>query len=193
MVVFSADSNAGVVGMVCASETTLAGVDDIMPTVQKTAPFDTTGAFFTGLSQQTTLLVKLRVYVERAPSFKDYALAPLASPSAGYDINALQLYAQAINMLPCAVKVDENAAGDWFRAVVSVLKHAAGPIGVALNPFLPGASIVGTAVQGMLQQFDQKKPISQQAAKAAVVNRPRIVVQPKQLLAQKAKLKSTRK
>lgn len=134
--------------------------------VNQTIPFDTTGIFLTGLSEQSTLCVKLRVYVERAPTWTEPSLAVLASPSAGYDVNALELYAAAVNMLPVAVKVGENAKGDWWRAVLSVLRTAAAPIGMALNPFLPGAAILGGAVQGVLGQIDTSKgkSVSKQVA-----------------------------
>jgi len=120
-------------------------------------PYDTTGVFFTGLSNATTLTVKLRVYVERAPTYSEPNLAVLASPSAGYDVRALELYAAAVNMLPVAVKVGENAKGDWWRAVVGVLKAAAGPIGMALNPFLPGAGLIGAGIQAVSGQLNTSK------------------------------------
>lgn len=146
----------------------------VTPQRTKTIPFDVTGAMFTGLSNSTTLTVKLRVYVERAPTIYDASLAPLASPSAGYDVNTLQLYAQAINMLPCAVKVNENAAGDWFKAVVSVLKHVAGPVGAVMNTFVPGAGLVGNAVQQIMGQLDNSKPIARQAVARATADAPRV-------------------
>lgn len=145
-----------------------------VPTPTKTTPFDVTGAFFTGLSAQSSLVVKLRLYVERAPGWNLPDLAPLASPSAGYDIHALELYAQAINALPAAVKVSENAAGDWWRAVVSVLKHVAGPAGALLNSVVPGAGLIGSAVQAMAGQLDTKRPISKQVVERLNSTNPKL-------------------
>lgn len=158
--------------MACLSPTFVGG-DLLSPYPTKLLPFDTTGCYFTGLSNQTVLNVKLRVYVERAPSWQTPDLIPLASPSAGYDVAALELYAQAINMLPCAVKVGENAAGDWWRSVVSVLRHVAGPIGAIANTFVPGAGLVGSALQTVLGQIDSSKPIAKQAAARAIAERPK--------------------
>lgn len=146
-----------------------------VPSANQFMPYDTTGAIFTGLSSQTTLTVKLRVYVERAPTWNEPSLAVLASPSAGYDVLALELYAQAVNMLPAAVKVNENAAGDWWKAVLRVIKHVAGPVGLALSPFVPGAGIVGGAVSSMLGQLDSTKPIAIQAVEKAKEDRPSVV------------------
>lgn len=117
-------------------------------------PFDTTGCFLTGLSNATILTVKLKVYVERAPTWADPQLAVLASPSAGYDTRALELYAQVVNHLPPGVKVCENAFGDWWRAVTSILKGAAPMVGMALNPIFPGAAIVGQGIGKLIGVTD---------------------------------------
>jgi len=131
-------------------------------------PFDTTGLFFTGLSPTTTLTIKLRVYVERAPTYAESDLAVLASPSAGYDVRALELYAAACNMLPVAVKVNENAKGDWWRAVTNVIRTVAGPVGSILNTVVPGAGLAGTIAQTVAGQIDTSrgKSISRGATKA---------------------------
>lgn len=150
----------------------------LSPSPNKISPYDTTGAIFTGLSVNTTLTVKVKFFVERAPTWRDADLAVLASPSAGYDVNALQLYAAVINMLPPAVMVGENAKGDWFRAVMSVIRHVAAPLGMALNPFVPGAGIVGNAVAGIAGQVDNTiKSISSQSTDQARKRRPKIVSQ----------------
>ncbi len=189
-------SNSFATGAGCAWLTPVGlGAAEIYPTVNRYIPYDTTGAMFTGLSNETTLTIKLRVYVERAPSWQDYSLAPLASPSAGYDVNALQLYAAAINMLPAAVKVNENAAGDWWRGVVNVLKHVAGPIGTVLSPFVPGAGLVGNAIQSIAGQINTAKPIAKQAAERAIQDKPRVTRTVKVIPQKKPlpKLKATRK
>lgn len=138
------------------------------PYPSKTMPFDTTGVMLTGLSAETTLLVKMKVYVERSPTWIDTDLAPLASPSAAYDINALQLYAHAVNMLPCAVKVNENAAGDWFKSVLDVMRTVAGPVTEIVGSFVPGAGRIGNAIQTALGQIDARKGISAQVVANAV-------------------------
>lgn len=146
------------------------------PVPLQTVPYDTTGAMFSGLSAQTTLTVKVRFYVERAPTWSEPALAVLASPSAGYDITALELYSQVINYLPPAVMVGENAKGDWWKAVISVLKHVSAPLGLALSPFVPGAGIVGSAVSNMVGQLDTSRAVSKQAVDKAKQAKPKVVV-----------------
>lgn len=152
-ILYSKESDTGEVQLIKASQYDAVGAAAVSPNAtavafapNQTMPFDTTGVYLSGLSPTTTLTIKLKVYVERAPTWSDPQLAVLASPSAGYDVRVLELYAQAINHLPPGVKVNENAFGDWWRAVTSVLKGAAGTVGMALNPFIPGAGIVGNSI-----------------------------------------------
>jgi len=118
----------------------------LVPLSRKLMPFDTTGAFFMGLSNSTTLTVALRVYVERAPTQTESSLAVVATPSAPYDLAALELYSHAVSQLPIAVRVHENAAGDWWRTVVSVLSKVAIPMSMALTPWMPGAGLIGAGL-----------------------------------------------
>jgi hypothetical protein len=121
-----------------------------VPDVTQSMPFDTTGSIFCGLSNETTLTVKVRFYVERAPTFKEPTLSVLATPSAGYDVTALELYSHAISQLPVAVTVSENGLGDWFKGVLNVIKDVAGGATSLLGPIVPGAKQVGTSVQTIL-------------------------------------------
>jgi len=132
------------------------------PAVTQTSPFDTTGAMFMGLSASTTLNLKVRIYVERAPTWSEPNLAVLASPSAAYDIQALELYGAAINFLPPAVMVNENAMGDWWRAVTSVVKKLASPMGSLLETFIPGAGAIGGAISSIAGQIEPGKSVAQQ-------------------------------
>lgn len=112
------------------------------PSIRVTGPnkanhFDTSGTFLTGLNKESTFTVSLRVYLERAPGWQTPELAVLATPSPGYDVRALELYARAINALPVAVKVSENAAGDWWKAVLRAVGNAAESIGMIGGKAIP--------------------------------------------------------
>lgn len=125
-----------------------------VPNVTQAIPYDTTGSMFTGLSNATTLTVKVKFYVERAPTMAESSLCVLATPSAGLDHVALELYSHAVSQLPVAVTVGENGLGDWFRGVVRVLKDVAGTAVPIISRIVPGASIPGTAVQQILGGMD---------------------------------------
>lgn len=139
----------------------------IKPSLTQLAPFDTTGSFFTGLSEETTLTIKLRVYLERAPGYTEPDLAVLATPSAGLDEYAMTLYSHAIAQLPVAVTVKENGIGDWFRGVVSVLRDVSATAGNFLNPIFPGAANVGNAVTKVLTAVTDAIPGMKDKGKTA--------------------------
>lgn len=132
------------------SPTTQAGIalgksGPCAPYYQKYVPFNTVGAFLTGLSPQTTLRVKMKIYVEMAPTPIQSSLVVLASPSAAYDYKALALYSAAVAMLPVSVRVSENAAGDWFRRVLEIVGLVATPMGLAFGQPALGAAVTGAA------------------------------------------------
>jgi hypothetical protein len=152
-VLYTPDASTGAASTVIATQWDAQGPGATAPNATASSfepnqilPFDTTGVFLTGLSKETTLTVKLKVYVERAPTWAEPALSVLASPSAGYDVRALELYAQVVNLLPPGVKVSDNAFGDWWRAIVSIVKNVAPAVGLALSPVVPGAGIIGMGV-----------------------------------------------
>lgn len=155
-----------VIGNVGPALSTFAG------TISKFTPFDTTGAYFTGLSNATTLTVKLKVYVERAPCQSEPEMVVLATPSAALDTTALELYSHAISQLPVAVTVGENGMGDWFRGVLNVLKNVAGDTGSLLTPFVPGAGIAGKAIQQIAGGMDNLIYRRRQQPAPAVMPRP---------------------
>lgn len=100
----------------------------------KPIPFNTTGVMLTGLSNSSTFRLKVKMYVERAPSFTESSLAVLATPSAPYDAKVLALYSSIIHHLPIAVPVRDNDAGDWWRAILEVVATVAPMIGTAIAP-----------------------------------------------------------
>jgi len=98
-------------------------------------PFDTSGAFFSGLSNATTLTVTFKLLLEVTPE-AETDLVTVAQPSAAYDPDALKLYALCIRELPPGVKVADNASGDWFRGILGVIRDVApafGPLGSVIG------------------------------------------------------------
>lgn len=93
-------------------------------------------ASFTGLSDQTTLTVTFKTAIESFPEASS-VLAPLATPGCPFDAEALRAYAAISAESPYAVKVGDNAAGDFFRSIIQVAKAAAPALG--LIPHVGGA------------------------------------------------------
>lgn len=80
------------------------------------------GAYFAGLSPQTTLDVVVRFIVEIFPQIEDTVLTPLTRPSAPADDAALESYRVIIANMPIAVPVAWNGSGDWLRSVIKIAK-----------------------------------------------------------------------
>jgi len=134
----------------------------------KIVPFNTHGVMVTGLNVNSTLRVRLRVYVERAPSLgaEDSALLPLATPSAGYDAAALKLYSEVANRMPVAVPVDMNSWGDWWKIISGILKGCAVPVGAAIGG--PGGAALGAGIAGATTGLDSvflKGPATKKAGR----------------------------
>jgi len=150
----------------------------VTPQLQKTTPYNTAGIFLTGLSLESTFTITLKVYVERAPTQHEPDLCVLASPSASYDVMALELYAKALQSLPVAVPVRFNKAGDWWKNVLRAVSTVAMPFAKALLPWLPGGTLIGATVKAgadtalRLSDSSKKKRRERKKEKAKEVPNP---------------------
>jgi len=108
-------------------------------------PFMGCGAYFTGLSSQTTLTVTMRAFVEVFPG-PGNALVPLAHPSTAYDGKVLQCYSEIMSEMHAGYPVHDNAAGDYFRKALSALKTAVS-VGQMIPMTAPLASAVSAGIQ----------------------------------------------
>jgi hypothetical protein len=125
---------------------------------QKCFPFNTHGVMVTGLNASSTLRVRLRVYVERAPGCGtvEQALAVLATPSAGFDSAALKVYSEVVARMPVAVPVDMNAWGDWWKVISGLIKTVAVPVGTMLGG--PAGGLIGGGISAAITAADNFAP-----------------------------------
>jgi hypothetical protein len=103
---------------------------------------DTCLSYFTGLSNESTLTVVSKAFLEVLPT-SAHSLLPLTSPSPRYDGLALKMYSIAMHKLDPIIPVTYNASGDWWRSVKQVLSYALPAVGTAIDDVLPGAGIAG--------------------------------------------------
>ncbi len=96
---------------------------------------------FTGLSAQTSLTLTSRLFVETAPTILSDELA-LASPSASFDSQVLELYRNTACNLPGAVPVGMNPKGEFWGMVVKAI----GMAGSALVPLVSSIPVYGAAL-----------------------------------------------
>lgn len=117
--------------------------DKLIFQANRFTPSQSCGAYFTGLSAETTLTLQVNFYYESFPTVLDTEIVTLAKPSADYDAVALALYQHALNSLPVGVPANMNGFGDWFAGIVSnVAKYGGAAIGSmvpGLGPVIAGA------------------------------------------------------
>jgi len=116
------------------------------------------GAYFSGLSNSTTLQLNAVYYIERFPSQLDSALVVLARSSPRLDCVALDLYSECIREMPVGVPQAENGFGDWFADAVSSAADFVSPVLSAIPlPMTQGLSGIVKSVGGAAKAIMGKK------------------------------------
>lgn len=89
---------------------------------------DSNVVFFTGLSDETTLTLRVRYILERFPSDAEGQILAIATPSAPYDPEVLVLYSKAVQQLPAGVPFTENPSGEWWKSMLMEIGKVASPL-----------------------------------------------------------------
>ena len=129
--------------------TAIAATTAVVSQSHSTVNTDTTSMLFTGLSNESTITVTVRWYIERFPVITDGTDSGImisATPSPPFDPLALQLYSRIIAHMPAAVPVRENNAGTWFKRVLKAMSKVLPVAGMAIEPVLPGSTIMANAL-----------------------------------------------
>jgi hypothetical protein len=140
------------------------------------APYNTTGAYFTGLSLQTTLQVNVKWILETAPGPRS-TFATLAQPSPAYDPVALELYSEMVQHLPVGVPFDENPDGEWFENVLgtlgtlSTMASGVHPMFGLIGKGLDIARRIAPEVYKLIKRNEEKKENSSQS-QSNVISKP---------------------
>jgi len=131
--------------------------------------FNFCGAFFTGLSTQSSLTVNWNIFVERFPSQLNTELVVLAQPSPCYCPAVFELYKVAMGYSPPGVPVKENGLGDWFAEVVSGAADILSPV-LSMVPHPAAKAIgVGLGAAGMVAKgFVKKEPPATEVQRTSV-------------------------
>lgn len=160
-----ADGGSGLGIGTGVADTAAPATDKTQPSMQYTAPFNLAGAFFSGLSDQTTLTINVNWYVERFPTPQDKDLVVMASPSPGHDALAMDIYAKAMRLMPVGVQQNENPFGEWFQSVVrsigKIVVPALKTAGV-VNPMAGALGVIGEQIVNALGPEPTEKKKGQQ-------------------------------
>jgi hypothetical protein len=120
--------------------------------------FNIAGAYFSGLSNQTTLQVQLLRYYERFPSATvdaDQPLVVLAKPSCRFDPTALEAYSAMLRHIPTGVPARYNGLGDWFREAAETVRDIVSPVlsAIPLPMAQMGAGILNGIGKNLVNKY----------------------------------------
>lgn len=147
----------------------------------------TSGAYFTGLDENTVLTLSCKFIMEVAPTSFNTVLLPTASPSAPYDPKILECYAHCLRKLKPSVPVSFNAKGDWWRMALKTMKEVAPDVihrGLQLFPETKvfdaagGGALVSSAVSSAIdlairRSENRNKPVKQKKKPKGPRSKPR--------------------
>jgi hypothetical protein len=114
-------------------------------------PFSISGAYLTGLSNETTLQVNLVYYVEIFP-YMTSTLRRVLQPATGLDSKALELYNHISTKLPTGVKVKENFLGGFISGVAKLASQALKWIPKIVGGISAGVQVYDTINSAMAGQ-----------------------------------------
>jgi len=138
------------------------GVNTYTCPAQHIAPYNLGGMYFTGLSPDTTIQLRVTYYVERFPTITESDLVVLAKPSPGYDPCALEMYIHTMSKLPVGVPQGMNPLGEWFKDIIRTVTKYTTPVLKALSgfhPILKGAAGLSQLVQDSVKQNVNSKGV----------------------------------
>lgn len=113
-------------------------------------PCDSVCAMFTGLSEQSTLSLKVKFYVERRVNTSIpviQALVPFVKDSPPINPKVIELVSRIWSELPPAVMFKENPAGEWWSRILGIIGDVA-PTVLGFIPH-PVAQIAAKGISAM--------------------------------------------
>lgn len=121
----------------------ISALNPIINVATKINPIHMGGCILSGLSPSTTLTVNRVYYYETFPNPSEASILVLGTPSCGYDPIALEFFSHCLARMSVGVPSGDNAGGDWFDGLMSILRDVAPlvtPVLTAFNPLLGAAS-----------------------------------------------------
>lgn len=133
---------------------------------------DSNVVMFTGLSDETTLTLRVRYIMERFPSDAEGQILVIATPSATYDPAVLQLYSQAVQQLPAGCRFTDNPSGEWWKSMLTEIGKVASPLLKMLpHPLAQGLARAVDAGTLMLGEGDENRRLASEVRKAQQAKR----------------------
>jgi len=122
----------------------------------------------TGLSNETTLMVRVRWFGQIVPDEDNNIFLRAAHPAPVYDPNFFEIYSRAMELCPKACYFTENPSGEWWKSMVASIAKAAAPLlGMIPHPLGKAASVaaagLGTIMDDQGAQSKRKRKAKNKA------------------------------
>lgn len=130
--------------------------------------FNTSGAYYTGLTPETVLKFNVVFGIEEAPRSNETKLLSLAHVSPAYDPCAIELCSKLNHVMPSGVPVTSNGSGDYL----AMMAELAALIGVpGSNLLMKGAQPLGNLIDGWIGLQNKQNPTSKPLSPKAYINK----------------------
>lgn len=114
-------------------------------------PMNSTIHMYTGLSEQTTLTVRVRYLIVKYPNDTEKQILVLAYNNAPWDPVALELQARLLIKLPPAVMFKLNPKGEWWKSMIAgIADIASSGLLMMPHPLAKGAGAAIAAGRNMI-------------------------------------------
>jgi hypothetical protein len=134
-----------------------------MPRIPGHVPMNTTIQMYSGLSDQTTLTLRVRWILERFPNDNEPEIVVLTSPTAPWDPVAIEIQSRLMAKLVPAVMFKENPKGEWWKTMLAGIADIAGS-GLMMLPH-PLAKGAGAALMAGRAYLAPDIPVKYKATK----------------------------
>lgn len=117
----------------------------------KIYPIHMCGSIYAGLSSESSLTVRVNIYVETFPGPAELNDLTLATPSAPYDPLALQLFSECMGHMAVSTQLKNNPLGEYFAEAISDIANYAAPWLDAAG--LPLGGVIARSVGKMANRY----------------------------------------
>lgn len=136
------------------------------------------GGFMSGLAQNSSILLKHRVFLEIFPSAKpssdSFSLVRLSDKCTPYSPAIMEVLAQVLRDMPAGCPYTENPLGEWFQDILEHISAIAPTVGKVVGTIVPGVGALGEGIGAVSKHLSEKlkKKQSRVAATPPSVSKP---------------------
>jgi len=115
---------------------------------------------FTGLSDTTTLTVRVRWFGQIVPDDDNNIFLRAAHPAPIYDPNFFEIYSKACGIIPQACSFTKNPSGEWWKMALGAIARAAAPLLMMIpHPLAKAAGIAAGGAGALLEDAETESRV----------------------------------